>query len=245
MQVEVFSDVACPWCYIGKRHLEQALADFPHDVTVTYRSFQLDPTTPTEATGTLTERLAAKYGVSEAEARAMNERVAAVAATAGITFDMDAAHPANTFDAHRLLYLAAAHHVQAAAKERLMAAYFSRGEHIGDRETLVAIAAEIGLDADEARAVLDSGSYADEVRADLALARTFGISSVPFFVIDRHYGISGAQPAATLRAGLEQAWLDAHPLTMVGEPGDTEADDSADSAVIDDAAGCADGVCRV
>jgi predicted DsbA family dithiol-disulfide isomerase len=236
MQVEVFSDVVCPWCYIGKRHMEQALAQFPHadEVTVTYRSYQLDPSTPANASGTLTERLAAKYGVSPAQAQAMNDRVTGVAAEAGLDYHLDKAHPANTFDAHRLLHFAAAHDKQAELKERLMASYFSEGKRIGDVDVLVREAEAVGLDGAAARAMLDGDEYTDEVNADLALARAFGVSGVPFFVIDRAYGLSGAQPAEVIRQALENAWMESHPLTMVG---------AADT--MGDAGQCEDGVCRV
>lgn len=238
VQVEVFSDVVCPWCYIGKRHLEQALAEFPHadDVTVTYRSYQLSPDTPKEATGTLTEMLSAKYGVSLAEAQAMNDRVTGVAAEAGLEYHLDRAHPANTVDAHRLLHFAAAQGKQAELKERLLAAYFTEGKRIGDADVLVAEAEAVGLDGDAARAVLAGDDYADEVNADFSLARAFGITGVPFFVIDRKYGLSGAQPASTLRQALEEAWMDAHPLVSL---------DSTPAGDADDAGSCADGVCRV
>lgn len=235
MQVEVFSDVVCPWCYIGKRHLEQALAEFPHadDVTVTYRSYQLSPDTPKDATGTLTEMLSAKYGVSEAQAQAMNDRVTGVAAEAGLEYRLDRAHPANTVDAHRLLHFAATQGKQAELKERLLAAYFTEGKRIGDPEVLVAEAEAVGLDGEAARAVLAGDDYADEVNADFSLARAFGITGVPFFVIDRKFGLSGAQPASTLRQALEEAWMDAHPLVGL------------DSTSTGDAGSCADGVCQV
>jgi predicted DsbA family dithiol-disulfide isomerase len=242
MQVEVFSDVVCPWCYIGKRHMEQALAQFPHadQVSVTYRSYQLDPAASEDFTGTTTEHLAAKYGVSVDQARAMNERVSGVAAEAGLEYHLDEAHPSNTFDAHRLLHFAAAHGKQAELKERLLAAYFTEGKRIGDTDVLVGEAKAVGLDEAAARAVLDGDAFADDVDADLSLARAFGITGVPFFVIDRKYGLSGAQPADTIRQALENAWMESHPLTMVAAAQNTAAD-------ADDAAGdnCADGVCRV
>ncbi len=240
MQVEVFSDVVCPWCYIGKRRLERALAEFPHrdEVTVTYRSFQLDPTTPRQVTGSAAERLADKYGTTVEKARAMMERTAQVAAGDGLTFDVAAQRPANTFDAHRLLHFAAEHGQQLALKERLLSAYFEHGEHVGDADTLVALAAEVGLDRDEAAAVLASDRYADAVRDDLGLARAFGISSVPFFVIDRRYGIGGAQEASVLAQALDNAWAEAHPLTMVGSNASTGAAEHPDDS-------CADGACAV
>jgi predicted DsbA family dithiol-disulfide isomerase len=217
MQVEVFSDVVCPWCYIGKRRLEEALSTFPHaeDVTVTYRSFQLDPTTPEDVAGTLTDRLASKYGVSREQAIAMNDRVSGIAETVGLDFHLDVAHPANTFDSHRLLHFAATRGRQAELKERLMRAYFVEGARLADRGELVRLATEVGLDRDEVTATLASNEFADDVRADLDLARGFGISGVPFFVFDRTYGVSGAQESAVLAEALQQAWSASHPLTMV------------------------------
>lgn len=240
MQVEVFSDVVCPWCYIGKRHMEQALAQFPHadEVSVTYRSYQLDPSASKDFTGTTTEHLAEKYGVSLTQARAMNERVSGVAAEAGLEYRLDEAHPSNTFDAHRLLHFAAANGKQAELKERLLAAYFTEGKRIGDPEVLAAEAEAVGLDGAAARAVLAGSDYTDEVRADLSLARAFGITGVPFFVIDRTYGLSGAQPADVIRQALENAWMESHPLSMVGTAsGDPGADDATGN--------CEDGVCHV
>jgi predicted DsbA family dithiol-disulfide isomerase len=235
VQVEVFSDVVCPWCYIGKRRLEQALQAFPHAdaVTVTYRSFQLDPSTPRDVNGTLTERLATKYGVSLAQAEAMNRRVTDVAATVGLDFRLDRAHPANTLDAHRLLQHAAEHGRQGELKERLMRAYFTEGGRVGDHAALAGYAADAGMDADRAAAVLGSDEYAEAVRADLSLARSFGISAVPFFVIDRRYGVEGAQESAVLLQTLETAWSEANPLTVVAAGHRT-----------DDAA-CDDGSCAV
>jgi predicted DsbA family dithiol-disulfide isomerase len=213
MQIEVFSDVVCPWCYIGKRRLEQALSTFPHadEVTITYRSFPLDPTAPRRSEESLEQHLATKYGRTLDEARQMNQRVSDVAATVGLDFRLADAQRGNTFDAHRLLQLAAARGLQAELKERLMKAYFTEGALIGDHDQLAALAVEVGLDGAEVRAVLAGDDYADDVRADLALARGFGITGVPFFVVDRTYGVSGAQEAATLTDVLQRAWTDAHP----------------------------------
>jgi predicted DsbA family dithiol-disulfide isomerase len=239
VQVEVFSDVVCPWCYIGKRRLEQALAQFSHAdaVTVTFRSFQLDPSTPREADGTLTQRLASKYGVSLEQAQAMNQRVTDAAATVGLDFHLDRAHPANTFDAHRLLHFAAEHDRQAELKERLMRAYFTEGGRIADHSALADYAAQSGLDRQGAAGVLaaqDGDGYADAVRADFSLARSFGITAVPFFVIDRRYGVEGAQEADLLVQTLETAWAEANPLTVV--PAATTG--GSDAA-------CDDGSCAV
>jgi predicted DsbA family dithiol-disulfide isomerase len=233
MQIEVFSDVVCPWCYIGKRRLEQALATFPHadEVTITYRSFQLDPTAPRRSEETLEQHLAGKYGRTLDEARQMNQRVSDVAATVGLDFRLADAQRGNTFDAHRLLQLAAARGRQPELKERLMKAYFSEGALLSDHDALAALAAEVGLDPTEVAAVLAGDDYADAVRADFALARRFGVTGVPFFVVDRTYGVSGAQEAAVLTDVLQRAWTEAHPLTVVTPDG--PADD------------CADGVCEV
>jgi len=232
MQIEIFSDVVCPWCYIGKRRLEQALTTFPHadEVTITYRSYELDPTAPRHSDQSVEEYLAAKYGRTLDEARQMNQRVSDIAATVGLDFHLPDAQRGNTFDAHRLLHLAAARGVQAELKERLMAAYFTQGARISGHDELAALAAEVGLDEAEVGAVLSGDVYADAVQADIALARGFGVTGVPFFVIDRAYGISGAQEAAVFTEVLERAWKESHPLTMVTPSGPHV---------------CADGACEV
>ena len=229
MQVEVFSDVVCPWCYIGKRRLEEALSTFPHadDVTVTYRSFQLDPSTPLDVTGSVTDRLAAKYGVSVTQARAMNERVSGIADTVGLDFQLEHAHAANTLAAHRLLHFAAEHDRQAEVKERLMRAYFTEGVNLNDHQELVRLAGEAGLDPAAAARVLASQEFTAEVEADFALARGFGVTGVPFFVFDRTYGVSGAQESAVLSQTLERAWSDTHPLTLLTPGGPAGTGESA------------------
>ena len=217
MKVEVWSDVVCPWCYIVKRRLEEALSLFEHrdQVEVRWRSFELDRSAPAVRHGDYATRLAAKYGVSVRQARAMIDRMTGVAAGVGLDLRFDIARPGNTFDAHRLLHLAADRGVQDAVKERLLRATFTEGEPIGDHETLVRLVAEAGLDADEARAVLASDRYAGEVRGDEAQARAYGISGVPFFVVDGRYGVSGAQPAAVLAQVLAQAWAERSPLQVL------------------------------
>jgi predicted DsbA family dithiol-disulfide isomerase len=221
MKIEVWSDVVCPWCYVGKRRLEHALERFPHRdaVEVTWRSFELDPSAPAQRTESTIEHLANKYGISHQQAEAANQRVSGVAAQEGLAFRLDQAKSGNTFDAHRLIHLAAQHGLQDAAKERLMAAYFTEGEPIGDRETLVRLASEVGLDADEVRGVLESDAFADAVQSDESEARALGITGVPFFVLDRKYGISGAQPSDLILQALQQAWAEANPLTMVTAAG--------------------------
>jgi predicted DsbA family dithiol-disulfide isomerase len=211
LTVEIWSDVVCPWCYIGKRRFEAALARFPHadEVEVTFRSFELDPSAPAQSEGSGPERLAAKYGVTVDEARAMNARVTEAAAGEGLAYDLESTRSGNTFDAHRLLHLAAAHGVQAEAKERLMQGYFTEGEPISDPDALVRLVASAGVPEDEARALLASDRFAAEVRDDEQLGAQLGIRGVPFFVLGRRYGVSGAQPADALLGALEQAWDDA------------------------------------
>jgi predicted DsbA family dithiol-disulfide isomerase len=208
LAVEIWSDVVCPWCYIGKRRFEAALAQFEHrdDVTLRWRSFELDPAAPRIAEVTGPARLAAKYGVSLEQARAMNENVTRIAAAEGLEYKLDQARGGNSFDAHRLIQLGAEHGIQDAVKERLMRAYFTEAEPIGDIEVLARLAAEAGLDADAAHALLAGDAHADAVRADEQLAHQLGITAVPFFVLDRRYGVSGAQPAEILLGALQQAW---------------------------------------
>ena len=221
MRVEIWSDVVCPWCYVGKRRFESALARFPHaaDVEVVWRSFELDPTAPSADDVDLVEHLATKYRVSRDEARAMNDRVTEVAAGEGVAFHLDRARRGNTFDAHRLIHLAAASGLQDAMEERLMAAYFTEGEPVADPDALVRQAVAVGLDEARARRVLESDTYAGDVRAEEADARRLGITSVPFFVVDRRYGIAGAQSADVLVGALEQAWAERSPLQFVSAPG--------------------------
>jgi predicted DsbA family dithiol-disulfide isomerase len=222
MKVEIWSDVVCPWCYIGKRHFETALAGFEHrdEVTVIWRSFQLDPTAPTTADGDPLDRLVAKYGMSRADAERAQARVTATAATAGLDFHLDRARSGNTFDAHRLLHHALSAGKQSDLKERLMAAYFAEGEAVGEPEVLARLATDVGLEESAVLEVLASDAFAAEVRQDEEEARRLGISGVPFFVIDRTYGISGAQPSEVMLSTLDQAWVDSHPLTMVPAGGD-------------------------
>jgi predicted DsbA family dithiol-disulfide isomerase len=217
MKVEIWSDVACPWCYIGKRHFEEALGKFAHrdQIEVIWRSYQLDPNAPRTSEMTVNEMLANKYGVSIQQAAAMNERVSSIAAKAGLEYHLEKAHYGNTFDAHRLIHLASTHQLQDEMKERLFKAYFVEGLALGDTETLVSLATEVGIPADEARAALSDDAYADEVKADIKRARSLGIQGVPFFAVDEKYGVSGAQPAEVLHEVLEQAWAESHPLIKV------------------------------
>lgn len=217
MKIDIWSDVVCPFCYIGKRRLEAALAEFPHrdDVEVVWHSFELDPTAEAAPAGTLPDRLARKYGMSREQAVASQENLAANAATVGLDFQWAKAQPGNTFDAHRLIHLAGASGLADPAKERLLRAYFTEGRAIGDRDTLVELATEVGLDPAVVRQVLESDDYAREVRADEDQARAYGINGVPFFVLAGKYGVSGAQPTEVFTEALTQAWTETHPLQMV------------------------------
>jgi len=214
VKIEIWSDVVCPWCYIGKRRFERGLAAFAHrdDVEVVWRSFELDPHAPHDSREDPVDRLARKYGMTREAALAAQARVTGLAAGEGLTYRLDLARPANTFDAHRLLQLAAERGVQGSVKERLLAAYFTEGRRIGDADTLATVAAEAGLDEAEARRVLDGDAFAAEVAGDEREAAALGISGVPFFVVDRRYGISGAQPAELIQQVLERAWADGHPM---------------------------------
>ena len=221
MDVEIWSDIACPWCYVGKRRFEAALAGFEHrdDVRVTWRSFELDPAAPAERPVDGATHLAEKYGMSVEQARATQAQMTGVAASVGLEFRFDRARGGATFDAHRLVHLAAAHGVQDAMKERLMRAYLTEGELMSDHAALERLAGEVGLDGDEARELLAGDRYAAEVRADEQTAAALGISAVPFFVVDRALGAAGAQPPATLAVLLRQGW-DARPAVPVVATGD-------------------------
>jgi len=234
MKVEIWSDVVCPWCYIGKRRFESALTQFEHQnqVEVIWRSYELDPNAPRSTDASLYETLAQKYGTSIEQAKSMTSRIVKLGAKEGLEYRFEQAQSGNTFDAHRLIHLAATHHLQGEMKERLMRAYFTEGHAIGDTETLVKLATEVGLNADEARSVLTSDAYVDEVRADEKRARMFGIQGVPFFAIDEKYGISGAQPTEVFSEVLEQAWTESHPLIKVNSGSQDVGSCDDDSCII-------------
>ena len=208
MRVEIWSDVVCPWCFVGKRNFEAALTQFEHrdEVEVVWRAFELDPSAPVEREGDYAAHLARKYGMSVEQAQQMIETMTATAKAAGAEIDFTKARPGNTFDAHRVIHLAGKRGVQEAVKERLLGATFTEGEPIGDRDVLLRLAVEAGLPEDETSAVLDSDAYANEVRAEENLAFDLGISAVPFFVIDRTFGVPGAQPPDVILRALRRAW---------------------------------------
>jgi predicted DsbA family dithiol-disulfide isomerase len=221
MKVEIWSDIACPWCYVGKRRFESALQQFEHagDVEVVWRSFELDPHAPRTHAESQDELLAQKYGMPVERARAMNDRMAGEARKEGLDFHFDRVKVGNTFDAHRLVHLAAESGKADAMKERLMRAYLTEGEAIGEPETLLRLGTEVGLDAGRVRDVLAGDAYGRDVRADESRARAFGISGVPFFAIDERYGVSGAQTPDVLLEALRQAHADSKPTVVAGEAG--------------------------
>jgi predicted DsbA family dithiol-disulfide isomerase len=223
VRIDIWSDIACPWCYIGKRRLETALRGFPHaaDVEVVYHSFQLDPSAPTIATETAQEMLASKYGVSRAEAAQMQARVTELAAAEGMAWQHDRTVHANTFDAHRLLHLARDTGRQAELKEAFLRANFVEARNMADHATLRELAVGAGLPADRVDAVLAGEEFAADVRADIDQARAYGATGVPFFVVDQKYGVSGAQPTELFAQLLERAWADSHPaVELVGGAAD-------------------------
>lgn len=215
MRVDIWSDVVCPWCYIGKRRFERALARFPHrdEIDLTWRSFELDPSAPpsSEQLGRYIDHLALKYGITPDQAQVMTDRVASAGAEEGLTYRFDIARHGNTFDAHRLLHLALHHGMQDELKEALDHATFTEGLPVSDQQALMDVAVTVGLDEIEVKEVLTSDMYADAVRADEAQARASGVSAVPFFVIDDKYGIAGAQPPEVIAGALERAWSEGNP----------------------------------
>ncbi|MEY2423994.1 MAG: hypothetical protein QOI95_4061 [Acidimicrobiaceae bacterium] len=217
MRIEIWSDVVCPWCFIGKRRFEDALSRFPHadDVEVVWRSFELDPSAPFSNGVDNAARLAAKYGVSRDEAEGMLERMTRVADDEGLSFRLDIARSGRTFDAHRLLHLAAEYGLQDALKEALLSAYQEQGQHIADPDVLTNVAVEVGLDADEVRDVLTGDRYGAEVRADESEAQELGVQGVPFFVFDRRYAVSGAQPSDVLLEVLDRTWAHRQPVEIL------------------------------
>lgn len=221
--IDIWSDIACPWCYIGKRNLEKGLEAVAADedapqVTITFHSFELSPDTPVDFDGDEVDFLAGHKGMPRAQVEQMLSHVTGVAADAGLEYRFDLLQHTNTVKAHELLHFAKAEGRQHEMEERLMAAYFTEGKHVGRIEDLVALAAEVGLDADRARAALESEQYLPAVRQDQAQARAYGIQGVPFFVVDGQYGISGAQPPAAFENVLRDLWA---------QRGQSEAEEAA------------------
>jgi predicted DsbA family dithiol-disulfide isomerase len=213
MTVDVWSDVVCPWCFVGKRRLDAAIFELPwrDSVEVRWHAFELDPSSPRQVEGSNVERLARKYRMPLAQAQQLIDRMTETGKADGIAFDFPRTRSGNTFDAHRLLHEAGRQGPaqQNALQERLFRAYFSEGEAVGDRETLVRLAEAAGLDGERARTVVYGDAWDEAVRADERQAASLGIGGVPFFVIDGRYGVSGAQPVELLRSALEKAWAEA------------------------------------
>ena len=221
MKVEVWSDIMCPFCYIGKHHLEAALKQFDNAAAIelVWKSFQLDPTIPKgEKPGTVYQYLAASKGLGEDQAKEMTNNVANMALQAGLELDFDHAVVANSFDAHRLIHLAQAHQLGNAVKEKLFQAHFNEGKDIADPVVLTQIGEEAGLRRAEIDAMLHSDQYAQAVEQDIQEARQIGVRGVPFFVFDRKYAISGAQPVAAFNQMLDKSfaeWQIAHPMVKL------------------------------
>lgn len=213
LKIDVWSDIACPWCYIGKRNLEKGLAAASADddapvVDVEFHSFELAPDTPVDFDGDELAFLSQHKGMPHEQVQQMLDRVTAVAADAGLEYRFDLLTHTNTVKAHELLHFAKAHGRQHELAERLMSAYFTEGRHLGREDELVALAADVGLDAVAARAALRSGEFLDAVRADQAQAAAYNITGVPFFVIDGRYGVSGAQPPEAFAQIVRQVWAE-------------------------------------
>lgn len=204
ISVHVWSDIACPWCFIGKRRFEKGAAEFGGEVHLEYHSFELAPDTPIDFEGSEIDFLTGFKRIPPAQAQQMVDRVIALAASEGLDYDYGALKHTKTLKAHQVLHLAKAEGRQLAVVERLFRAYFEEGRHLGRDYELVALAADEGLDPDKTRAVLEQDSFADAVRADIAQAREYGIQGVPFYVIDGRYGVAGAQHPETFAAALRQ-----------------------------------------
>lgn len=215
IKIDIWSDIACPWCYIGKRKFESGAAAFAlktganaPEVIVEYHSYELSPDTPVDFEGSAVDFLSGHKGVPKAQATHMIDNVTGIASAAGLNYDYDALQHTNTVKAHQLLHYAKAHGKQVEAKERLLKAYFVEGKHVGRVADLADLATEIGLDHDDVVRALEADEYLDAVRADQALGQEYGIQGVPFFVIDGKYGVSGAQEADTFAGVLDQVWTE-------------------------------------
>ncbi|WP_335869050.1 DsbA family oxidoreductase [Bacillus sp. 2205SS5-2] len=215
MKIEVYSDFVCPFCYIGKRRLEQAMeaVPFKDEVEVVFKSYELDPNAAKDTDLSLHELLANKYGTSVEQAKKMSDGVIQQAGSVGLDFQFDQLIPTNTFDAHRLAKYAETQGKEAALTESLLKAHFTDSKHVGDHDTLLQIAEEVGLDRSEAQSVLAGNDFNEVVRQDEQLARSIGVQGVPFFVVNNKYAISGAQPAEVFKGALEKVWEEEHPST--------------------------------
>ncbi|MHA6531082.1 DsbA family oxidoreductase [Paenibacillus sp. BAC0078] len=240
MRIDVWSDNACPFCYIGKRRLENALSQFEgrDKVEVVFRSFQLDPNAPAHATQDVHDMLAAKYGMTREKAVQMNAQLTDQAKGVDLEFNFDSVQNTNTFDSHRLSHYAAAKGKGPEMSERLLRAYFTDGHNLADHKELASMAAEVGLDAADVAAMLETDAYADKVKADIAQGERLNITGVPFFVFNNKYAVSGAQPGPVFSEVLDTVWAEeqnAPVLQTIGQP----------KAKAADAEGCEDGSCSI
>jgi predicted DsbA family dithiol-disulfide isomerase len=219
MLVEIWSDLVCPWCYLGKRRVEAALQQFEHAdrVDLLWRSFELEPDAPKVAESRRS-LLLSRYGMTAEQAAERDVQMTALAAEAGLEYRPDLAQLGNTFDAHRVLHAARAAGLQAQVKERLLRAYFTEGRKLTDAPTLVELAADAGLDPEAARTALADGSFGEDVRDDEREAASIGITGVPFFVLNRRYAVSGAQPSELLLQALERTWTETMEPAQGAEP---------------------------
>jgi predicted DsbA family dithiol-disulfide isomerase len=221
MKIDIWSDVRCPFCYIGKRRFEKALEQFPNrkDVKVEWHSFELDPGMKTDTSTNIYDYLARTKRVSREASVDMHRQVNEMARSVGLDYNFDITVVANSFDAHRLIQLAKVHGLGDAAEERLFRAYFTEGKDISDHLTLIILGDEIGLDGKLVHEMLGSDTFADEVRYEQRQAREIGINGVPFFIINDRYAVSGAQPSGVFLEALEKGWRDhsRHQLEAPGE----------------------------
>ncbi len=208
MQIDVWGDLVCPWCYIGKRRLEVAIADFAHrdQVQIRFRSFQLDPTVPVGSSRLQLEVLTERYGIPESRARTLEAETAQTARTAGLEFQVEGRLTGNTFNAHRLIHLARDRGVEAELVDRFYSAQFVEQRSLFDQGSLIELASEVGLEALESVRVLETDAYSDAVRADIQVAARLGVRAVPFTLLGSRYGVSGAQPPENFLGAIKQAW---------------------------------------
>lgn len=234
MKIEVWSDYVCPFCYIGKRRLEQALESFAGKdaVEVVYKSFELDPNIPRDGNPGVYEMLSQKYGITREQAIANTQQITQMAKALGLEYNFEKTIQTNTFDAHRLSHYATTKGKHLEMTERLLKAHFIDHLHIGQHDTLAELAAEVGLDRQEALEVLESGAYADEVRRDEEEASRLGVRGVPFFVFNRKFAVSGAQPLEVFQQALQKAWQEEQPLQVLGGTEEAQAACTEDGCVI-------------
>lgn len=253
MRIDVWSDVLCPFCHLGRRHLELALEEFEHadELSVIWHSYQLDPDAPARIEGSNIERLAGKYDVDPDQMVSTQEQLAADAAEVGLDYRWDLAVGGNSYDAHRLIHFARFQGQEEAVTDRIMRAWFTEGRSIGDHDTLVELATEAGLDAEEVRGVLAQDSFGTEVRADLDLATRIGITAVPTFVLDQRFGVTGVQPVKIMLGALRYAWEEQGNPTSGGGGcggncgcgGGAPAEETAQAGGICGSGDCGSGAC--